>query len=364
MATPNLPKAHFPWRVVIYGIAILYLAADMYVFHGPLHKMIERMQGRGIEQQVAKVPTGLIATVDTHPITVADLERGVWEYCTVRGMKVAEVDPKRLEVIRAVILGRLIDDIILWNAARLNPVEFDKSEVDTALAQIRGHFPDEQLFIERLAAQDMDLASFRAHLADQVHQRKWLEAKAAPYITACDQEIQKHYEADIDARTVPERWRARHLFMGTLDKNPVEIGAQIAAVSASIAAGELTFEEAVKTHSEDERSNKIAGDLGYFSASRMPEDFIEPISAQELSTVGAPFQTKLGWHIVEVTEHLPEREATLDEMREEIRAYIENQKRENVIDQIVRDLRKRSKIWPREPRPRAIMGSNASAEQG
>ena len=355
MAIPTLNKAHFPWRAAIYGIVILYIAADIYLFSGPLSRMIDRMQGRGIEEQVAKVPTGLIATVNARPITVADLDRAVWEYCTVRGIEVDQLEPKRLEIIRTITLSRLIDDINLWEAARLNPVDYDPAEVDIAMAQVRGHFPDEEEFVQRLAAQGMTIETYRQHLADQVHQRKWLEAKAAKYITVSDQEIQHRYESDPDISLVPEHWRARHLFLATLDRDPVEVGEKIQAIAASIAAGQLTLEEAIRQNSEDQRTKRTGGDLNYFSADRMPADFIQGIRDLQPNT---PFQTKLGWHLAEITEYLPERQATLEEVRAEIRTHIENQKRENVIDQIVRDLRTRSKIWPPDPQPRAIKPEN------
>ena len=355
MATPNLPKVQFPWRAVIYGIVILYIAADMYLFHGPLSKMIDRMYGRGIEEQIAQVPTGLVATVNARSITVADLERGVWEYCYTRGMELDELDPRRLEVIRAVVLGRLIDDLAVWHFARANPVPVDQAEVDAEMARVRSRFASEESFARRIAAQGMDEATFREYLADQVHQRKWLEAKAEKFISVSDEEVEKWYRDDADSRLVPERWRARHVFMATLDKDSATVGAEIGRVAAALSAGQLTFEEAVEEHSQDPRSKQAGGDLGFFSARRMPADFIAAVGSQQVGEVGAPFETNLGWHLVEVTEHLPEREATLDEMREEIRAHLENQKRKDVIDQVVRDLRDRVKIWPPEPKAKAIL---------
>ena len=359
MATPNLPTIRFPWRMAIYGIAILYIALDMYVFHGPLSKMIDRMQGRGIEEQIAKVPTGLVATVNTWPITVADVERGVWEYCTLRGLEAEEIDARRMEVIRAVVLGNLIDDLAVWHFARLNPVPVEEAEIDAAIAQVRGHFASDEDFAERLAAQGFDAGRFREYIADQVHQRKYLEAKAANFITVSDAEIEKWYESDAESRIVPERWRARQIFMATLDKDAAVVGEKIKLVAAALGTGEITFEEAVKAHSEDARSKKTGGDLGYFSRDRMPEDFMGAITSQGVGKLGSPFQTKLGWHLAEVTDHRPKREAGLDEMRAEIRAHLESQKREDVIGQIVRDLRRRSKIWPPEPKPHAILGETS-----
>ncbi|MFT5109751.1 MAG: parvulin-like peptidyl-prolyl isomerase, partial [Pseudoalteromonas tetraodonis] len=351
MATPNLPQVRFPWRMAIYGIAILYIAADMYVFHGPLSKMIDRMYGRGIEEQIAKVPTGLVATVNTWPITIADLDRKVWEYCTVRGLAVDELDPKRLEVIRAVALNRLINDLAVWHYAKIDPVAVDDTDIDAAVAQVRGHFSNDETFTKRIAAQGMDAQGFRNYIADQVHQRKWLESKAAKHITVSEEEARAWYESDEDSRSVPERWRTRQIFMATLGKNPAEVQSAIGATAIRLSKGEITFEDAVEQLSEDQRSKKVGGDMGFFSRSRMPADFINAITGQEVGKLGQPFQTALGWHLIEITEHREAREAAFEEVRAEISAFLETRKRRDVIDQIVRDYRKRSKIWPPEPKP-------------
>ena len=51
---------------------------------------------------------------------------------------------------------------------------------------------------------------------------------------------------------------------------------------------------------------------------RLPEDFVAAVFAQKTGERGAPFQTELGWHIVEVTERRPARQAELAEVRGEI----------------------------------------------
>ena len=334
MPPPPTPTVRFPWRMAIYGIAILYIGADMYVFHGPLSKMIDRMYGRGIEEQIAKVPTGLVATVNTWPITVADLDRRVWDYCTVRGLKMEEIDPKRQQVIRAVALNRLINELAVWHYAKLTPVEVTDGEIDAAVAQVRGQFSSEEAFAKRLAGQAMDAKSFRTYITDQVHQRKWLEAKAAKHITVSEEEAKAWYESDEESRTVPERWRARQVFVPTSEAGD----AAQAHAELEAAAGELADRELV-----------------WLSRERMPEDFIDTIAAQPVGEVGKAFQTELGWHLVEVTEHREAREASFEEMRTELLTFLENRKRKSVIEQIVRDYRKRAKIWPPVPKPQAIL---------
>ncbi len=143
--------------------------------------------------------------------------------------------------------------------------------------------------------------------------------------------------------------------MATLGKDAAIVRQEMAEVAAILAGGTMNFEDAAEKFSEDERSKRAGGDLGYFTRQRMPEDFIGAVAAQEPGKLGPPFQTKLGWHIVEVTDHQAEREAGFEEMRDEIHAYLTTQKRKDVISQIVRDTRERSKIWPPEPQPEAIL---------
>jgi len=356
MAHPIVPKLKFPWRATIYGIGILYLALDLYLIRGPVRKMIDRMSGKGIEEQVAQVPTGLICTVNATPITVSELDRAVWEYCEVRGLEVDEVHAERMEVIRSIVLDRLINDLALWHYSRLNPVDYSEAAVDVAIAEVRGHFTSDESFAERLEAQGMSAGRFREYMENQVHQRAWLEAKAAKMISVSDEEVDKWFAENSRGLQIPERWRARQIFMATLDKDVDEVGQKIRDVAAALAAGEVDFEGAVKAHSQDERSKKAGGDLNYFTASRMPEDFVVAVAKQKVGEVGEPFQTELGWHLVEVTDHKPARAGEIGELREEVRAFLSNLKREDVIDQIMVDLRKRAKIWPAKPTPSPVTG--------
>ena len=76
----------------------------------------------------------------------------------------------------------------------------------------------------------------------------------------------------------------------------------------------------------------------------MPADFYDPVAKLEPGQLGAPFRTSLGWHIVEVTDRRPAREASFEDMREEIIAYLESEDRRQKIDTFVEDLRRASII--------------------
>ena len=52
--------------------------------------------------------------------------------------------------------------------------------------------------------------------------------------------------------------------------------------------------------SEDERSKQVGGELGWMREDRLPDDFAVPVFSMSVASPEL-IETKLGWHIVEVT---------------------------------------------------------------
>ena len=76
----------------------------------------------------------------------------------------------------------------------------------------------------------------------------------------------------------------------------------------------------------------------------MPADFFGPVSKLPAGELGEPFRSSLGWHIVEVTDRRPAREARFEDLREEILAYLESEDRRQKIDEFVDNIRRASII--------------------
>ncbi len=98
------------------------------------------------------------------------------------------------------------------------------------------------------------------------------------------------------------------------------------ALSIRLLAGEK-FEDLAAEASEDENTKNRGGDLGWFSAARMPPDFMAHVEKLALSERSGPSQTHLGFHILELTDTKPARDLTFEESREEISRHLANEKR-------------------------------------
>jgi parvulin-like peptidyl-prolyl isomerase len=79
--------------------------------------------------------------------------------------------------------------------------------------------------------------------------------------------------------------------------------------------------------SEDEASKGRGGDLDYFSEWRMPADFFNAIKTLPVGEISPVIATRLGFHIVQLTDKKQPREMTFEESAAEIRLILQDSKR-------------------------------------
>src|SRR5207245_9411961 len=100
--------------------------------------------------------------------------------------------------------------------------------------------------------------------------------------------------------------------------------------------------ELVRTGAEDEATKTRGGDLNYFSESRMPSDFFAIIKKMRVGEISAAVRTRLGFHIVQVTDKKPGAEMTFEQSQPEIRSTLENLKRRAAVEALQAELSRKS----------------------
>ena len=235
--------------------------------------------------------------------------------------------------------GDLEDQIIAENlrrVARDEPVA--DSAVNREVELLRHQFGGEKTFATELQASGSSLASLQADVAEHLRGRAWIEKQIAGALGVTDEECRQWYDANREQFLQPQRFRASHLFLAAPDGTPAEViefkQKAIKALAARLAKGETLAVLAAEA-SEDEATKRNGGDLGYFSAGRMPPEFIEQVAKLRLGQISAPIRTHLGFHIVQLTEVKPPRELTFAEARAEIATRLANEKREAAVAGVV-----------------------------
>ena len=120
----------------------------------------------------------------------------------------------------------------------------------------------------------------------------------------------------------PARFRASHLFLAAPPETPSDVvetkQKTINSLAARIKQGEKLADVAAAA-SEDEATKTRGGDLVFFSESRMPLDFFYAVVEMHVGEISQPIRTRLGFHVVEVTDFKPARQMRFEKVQPEIR---------------------------------------------
>jgi len=103
------------------------------------------------------------------------------------------------------------------------------------------------------------------------------------------------------------------------------------------------FDELARRYSDDAASGSLGGDLGWVQPGQMVAEFEQQMNALNVGDVSQPFESRFGWHIVEVLERRTEDFST--EMRENsARAEIRKRKAAEELENWLRELRSQAYV--------------------
>ncbi len=120
------------------------------------------------------------------------------------------------------------------------------------------------------------------------------------------------------------------------DADPNEAINKISSLNARLLGGE-DFGKLATISSEDESRNR-GGDLGWISEGETLPQFEKVIKSLKPGEVSAPFQTPLGWHIIQLLE-VRQADANLERRRLAARQGLRARKSDEAFDEWVRQLR-------------------------
>jgi peptidyl-prolyl cis-trans isomerase C len=118
----------------------------------------------------------------------------------------------------------------------------------------------------------------------------YVETVLAGQIT--ESNIKKRYEAEVEKLPKSEEVWASHVLVGTEAE---------ANVIFKLATGERDFAELAREHSTGP-SAENGGDLDYFTAEQMVEEFSNAAFALKIGGISDPVKTKFGWHVIKLTD--------------------------------------------------------------
>lgn len=328
----------FTLRFAAYLVVVGYLCADLFLFHGPLSQRLKAYDPNSEQSKAG----GVVARVFGHKITRKQLDRAIHERLFLEGKSVTELSKAQKKLVEYAALGELIDHELMRVKVKVNTLELKVSdqEIDTRLELFAKKFSTREELEKAIKTQGFgNLKDFRNRIAARIQQEKYVAMRVDPLVIVSEEEISEFYKTYLEDLKIPERIRARHIFISTLDIPEVEAKQKLQFALTEIQGGTKTFAELALSTSSDPATKNLAGDLGWMSRDRLPKDFADPVFLLEKNKPTL-IQTKLGFHIVELTDRLPAETPPLEAVRDKIHAALATTKRHQAVNDFRAALRK------------------------
>jgi hypothetical protein len=320
-------------RLVIYGLVIGWIAGDLFVWHGILHRKIERADPNTPEAIALAKARGVVARVFNRQITRDQLERAVVERLWREGRSPGDLTKEALRMARYAALNDLIDHELLRVKAKAHApgLIVEPAVLEERYQRFVSRFHSEKEMLDAARAQGIGgKEELRERIAAWMQQEAYVESKIEPLTRVTDEEVLAWWDEHKESLANPERVQVRHIFLRTLDREVNEVKALMENALSELREGKTTFGNLAKSMSEDPPSKDKGGDLGWVTRDRLPSDFANAVFEAK---PGMPFllQTSIGWHIIEVTGRESARIRTFEESEPEVRAALEAARRDKAV---------------------------------
>ena len=184
--------------------------------------------------------------------------------------------------------------------------------------------------------------SYRRHISRMIAAKIYLDRIRMDVADVSDVELERFYAENEARLTLPEQVRVRHILlkwkpMGTQDDRAA-IREQMKPILERARAGE-DFAALAAEYSEDFSTKSNGGDTGLFGPGTMVPEFEQVAFSLDVGEVSDPVNTVFGVHILKLEERQEARLLPLDEVREQLRDYIREEKMEAAVEAKIDELR-------------------------
>jgi peptidyl-prolyl cis-trans isomerase C len=258
----------------------------------------------------------------------------------------AKLNQQQLLEFRKQVLESLIGQELILQESSKKGIKVEDKTINEELAKMKQKYPNEEAFNTALKKASLSENKLKSDLRKKMVIQKYIDDELALSTNVSDEEIKSFYDSHPESFTKPEQVRARHILI-KVDSNAgeaqkKEARKKLAAVQARLKKGE-DFAELAKKFSEGPSKSK-GGDLGLFRRGQMVKPFEEVAFALPVGQVSDIVETQFGYHLIKVEEKIPASIIKFDEIKERLKAFLQQRKIGAKVQAHIAQLKEKAKI--------------------
>ncbi len=303
--------------------------------------------GGTVYAQDQTAPPPPVATVNGKAISQQDFDFEFQQTIGQMAQRGQMVGEENLPVVRQSVLGRMIEEELLFQDTQTQGISIPDQRVSDELARVKSRFPSEAEFQTALTA----LKISEDDLRRKIHRGLAIQQLISTLVLdvqVTDEEMQAFYESNPSLFQSPEQIQARHILIKVAPEAEESVKKEalqkIKDVQKKIKAGE-DFAALAQAHSEGPSSVK-GGDLGFFRRGQMVKSFEEAAFSLQKGEVSDVVETRFGYHLIKVTERRPAGTIGFEEAKGRIAENLKKEKDGQVVRQYIEALRAKADIVP------------------
>ncbi len=268
------------------------------------------------------------------------------------------------------IKGRVINNLIVKSLVNQEiekrNIKVTEKDVDKAIKAKIQQVGSKAKFDEILKQNGVSPAEYKKELTEELKLEKLVDMIKTVKVTEND--AKRYYNANENSFKYPDKVRASHILISA---NPYEIRENLKLKNKNLSDDEIeklveeemkvklkeaekvlaqvkkdptSFKKIAKDVSDDTESAKQGGDLGFFASQEMVEPFSKAAFSMKPNTISEIVKTPYGYHIIMVTDRMAAGKDSFDDVKQEIMMKLEQDKKIEVFENFVEDIKKNAKI--------------------
>jgi peptidyl-prolyl cis-trans isomerase SurA len=281
-----------------------------------------------------KLRDRIVAVINTEVITQSELEEEVIEAKHQARQRFTGSElTKRMRQIEYTGLNRMIERKLQIQIAKRRGIKVTDDDVKDAIARLKrlGESPNEN--------DPKELASIK----DQLTAMRIINQQVRSSLLVSDEEMRRFYDQHRERFLLPPEVRISQILIALgAGSEMLQVREKARQVYALLKKGE-SFEELAGRYSQGQESRR-GGSLGFVRVGDMLAQIQKAIQDLAPGQMSEPVASPLGMHIIRVDERKPAQYRPFEEVQEDIRGAVFQQKSEDAYQAWIKDLKDQSYI--------------------